>query len=1071
LTSLEGPALKLGGQIASSAAKSWLQRRKATYERSADLVDLAAGELKGPLERRKLENLVQNIGTQVAEQLEQVLADRFSTLPQNEINAVFLAVEDALTKADLSDEAFLATNGDPEQLARKIRGELPGLAADRHFAPKAAALYELALDQACRHLVQVVRHLPSFQPRALAEVLSRLTRQADQLEELLARVPKTSLAAPEGVDHDAEFEGTYLGLLAHTLDRLELLGLTMDDQPALPLTVAYLSLSVSPEGEPRRADRRMDELWFEKRQNRMGSANMRVEAALGGTSRVLVRGEAGSGKTTLLDWLAVTAARRGFTGKLAGWNGRVPFPIRLRSFAAEPLPRPEEFIGHIAPMLAPPDGWARRVLAAGRAMVLVDGVDEVGASHRREVKAWLRGLSLAFEDTLFVVTSRTAAADQRWLAGEDFDCVLLESMSADDIEALVARWHKAAATGGTVRPDADLPAVQRRLLNQLDSRPHLRTLAASPLLCAMLCALNLAHRSELPRDRMDLYRKALSMLLHLRDAERRIGVILTEAQKQLLLGDLAWRLSLASKVELPKERAREHIARRLPSLPHVDQTPDEVLNHLLERSGVLREPVRDRVDFVHRTFQECLAANEATEQDHLETLIDRAHLDTWWETIVMACGHAKHHQAGKLLAGILDRADEEPRHARHLRLLAAACLETVSNAAPDVIARVEAVIREQLVPPRSLRETRSLASIGHRVLRYLPESLEGLSDAVAAATVRAAALTAGNDAMKLLREYAQDPRPAVQEQLTEAWQYFDPENFATEVLADSPLIDGRINVYSSYLVPHVHRLHRLKDVTLFLSATEKQSDLSLTQQVPGLIVNANLSFENDATVDVSPLVEQPRLETLFLYFAHRYTGLRTLRKLCKLKSLTIFRTSPWRSLNELTHLTNLQYLALNGLNRVTDLRPFEALPNLAALNLWLGSDKLFRDPGSLPQVRRVGLGVDYACDSYEITGATISRNFPSLRYLTVDDVVIQELASLNQLPIEELEISGTTLPDLDPLTEIPTLRKLTLEDMKNRVDLTPLADLDLTIELINTENHGEDRLGPGVKLTTKRTPG
>jgi hypothetical protein len=185
VTSLEGPALKLGGQIASAAAKSWLQRRKAGVARSADLVDLAAGELKGPLERAKLENLVQHIGMQVAEQLEPILADRFSTLPEHEIDAAFLAVEDALAKADLSDAALLAADADPEQLARKIRGDLP---RERLLAPKAAALYELALDQACRHLVQVVRHLPSFQPRALADVLGRLSRQSDQLEELLARV-------------------------------------------------------------------------------------------------------------------------------------------------------------------------------------------------------------------------------------------------------------------------------------------------------------------------------------------------------------------------------------------------------------------------------------------------------------------------------------------------------------------------------------------------------------------------------------------------------------------------------------------------------------------------------------------------------------------------------------------------------------------------------------------------------------------------------------------------------------------------------------------------------------------
>jgi hypothetical protein len=1040
MTSLEGPALKLGGKIASYAAKSWLQRRKATFERSADLVDLAAGELKGPLERSKLENLVQNIGTQVAEQLEQVLADHFATLPENEIEAAFLAVEDALTKADLSDDAFLAVDADPEQLARKIRGDL---ATDRLLAPKAAALYELALDQACRHLVQVVRHLPSFQPRALSEVLGRLTRQSDQLEELLARVPKTSLTTPSGVDRDAEFEADYLRLLAHDLDRLELLGLTMDDQPALPLTVAYLSLSVSTEGEPRRADRRMDELWFEKRQNRAGSPNMRVETALSGATRVLVRGEAGSGKTTLLDWLAVTAARSRFTGKLADWNSRVPFPIRLRSFAAEPLPRPEEFLAHIAPMLAAPEGWARRVLDSGRAMVLVDGVDEVGTTHRREVKSWLRELSLAFKDTLIIVTSRTAAADQRWLAQEGFGCVLLESMNADDIQALVARWHKAAAAGGTVRPDTDLAAAQRRLLNQLDSRPHLRTLAASPLLCAMLCALNLAHRSELPRDRMDLYRKALSMLLHLRDAERRIGVILTEAQKQILLGDLAWRLSLASKVELPKDRVRDHIALRLPSLPHVDHTPEEVLNHLLERSGVLREPVRDRVDFVHRTFQECLAANEATEQDHLETLIAKAHLDTWWETIVMACGHAKHHQAGTLLSGILDRADEEPRHARHLRLLAAACLETVSNAAPDVIARVETVIREQLAPPRSLKETRSLASIGHRVLRYLPETLDGLSDAVAAASVRAAALTAGADALKLLRNYAQDSRPAVQEQLTQAWQYFDPERYAVEVLADSPLADGAATVEAARLLPYVRRLKNLTRLGVILTGSE-QSDLSALKGLPCLD-QIYLNFQSRAAVDLSPLTDHPNVTELTLYFAHRFTKTQYLKNLKKLEFLVLFQELPFDSIEPFSELKTLDRLAVGSLQQVKTLDPLAALNNLHTLDLWGIRPRTLATSTPLTTPTQIKLYRDVRTKGVQLASKTIIGCFPR---------------------IVDLHIYGMEIDNLCALA-IPQLRRITLDSLATPVDLSPLADQELTIEATDTELLGTETLGPGVKLIVR----
>ncbi|EOD63954.1 NACHT domain-containing protein [Amycolatopsis vancoresmycina] len=1035
MTSLEGPALKLGGQIASAAAKSWLRRRKAAHERSAELVDLVAGELKGPLERAKLENLVQHIGMQVAEQLEPVLADRFSTLPPQEVEAAFVAVEDALAKADLSDSALLAADADPEQLARKIRG---GLAHERLLAPKAAALYDLALDQACRHLVQVVRHLPSFQPRALADVLGRLSRQSDQLEELLARVPKTSLAAPEGVDHDAEFESAYLRSIARELDRLELLGLTMDDQPALPLTVAYLSLSVSPEGEPRK--RRVDELWFEKRQDHLGSANMRVETALSGTTHVLVRGEAGSGKTTLLDWLAVTAARAGFTGKLAGWNGRVPFPIRLRSFAAEPLPRPEEFLAHIAPMQAPPEGWARRVLESGRAMVLVDGVDEVGAGHRREVKAWLRKLASTFPDTLIVVTSRTAAADQRWLAQEGFGCVLLEPMNADDIQALVTRWHNAAAAGGQVRRDTDLAAVQRRLLNQLDSRPHLRTLAASPLLCAMLCALNLAHRSELPRDRMDLYRKALSMLLHLRDAERRIDVILTEAQKQILLGDLAWRLSLASKVELPKERVLSHVALRLPSLPHVDHTPSEVLDHLLERSGVLREPVRGRVDFVHRTFQECLAANEATEQDHLETLIDRAHLDTWWETFVMACGHAKHHQVGTLLRGILDRADAEPRHARHLRLLAAASLETVSNADPEIIARVEAVIRDQLVPPRSLRETRSLASIGHRVLRYLPESLDGLSEAVAAASVRAAALTAGEDALKVLRTYARDPRVAVQDQLLQAWQYFEPERYAVEVLADSPLPDGTVLVAQAQLLPHVRHLKHLTDLQVDLLNSESPADLGLVDGLPHL-TRIVTDFHRGATVDLAPLGHHPGLVEVSLYFARRFTRLPSLKKLRKLEALTIFQSTAWRSIEAFGGLTGLRRLALDKLHSIDNLDPLAALENLDEIALWEIRAKTLEASTPLTAPTKIGL-FRYDPGDNSLSGETIARCFPSMK---------------------AIHFFGMGITDLRALAT-PRLRSITFDSFTAPVDVSPLSDLELTITAVDTELIGTEKLGPGVKL-------
>jgi hypothetical protein len=101
---------------------------------------------------------------------------------------------------------------------------------------------------------------------------------------------------------------------------------------------------------------------------------------------------------------------------------------------------------------------------------------------------------------------------------------------------------------------------------------------------------------------------------------------------------------------------------------------------------VIRESVLGRVDFVHRTFQEYLAAKEAVEDQTAETLIARAHLDQWRETLVMAVGHATPERRAALLSGVLDRADAEPRHRRWLRLLAASCLEALkllARWAPD----------------------------------------------------------------------------------------------------------------------------------------------------------------------------------------------------------------------------------------------------------------------------------------------------------------------------------------------------------------------------------------------------
>jgi hypothetical protein len=274
----------------------------------------------------------------------------------------------------------------------------------------------------------------------------------------------------------------------------------------------------------------------------------------------------------------------------------------------------------------------------------------------------------------------------------------------------------------------ELPEYERALLRQLDGRRHLRELASSPLLCAMLCALNLDRRQQLPPDRMGLYRDALALLLERRDAEREVpasrAVVLDAGSKLAILQHVAWRLSLAGRAELPRDDALELVARAVARMPNVEYSAPDVLQHLLDRSGVIREPVLGRVDFVHRTFQGVPGGQGSRRGQTVDALITRAHLDQWRETIVMAVGHATPERRAALLRGVLDRADAEPKHCRRLRLLAAACLDTAQVVALEITSRVEAAV-DELVPPRGQNETRSLALAGGRMLRRLPPRWTG----------------------------------------------------------------------------------------------------------------------------------------------------------------------------------------------------------------------------------------------------------------------------------------------------------------------------------------------------------
>lgn len=1044
-----GVAGELAKAVTRKAFVTWLQHGTERTTRTSDLTDLIATSFTDRFHRRKFERQVQDVADAVERRLEPLCQVEFAGLDAGEKAAASDVAIRTLQGADLSDEGLFAADANPAKLTRTVRANLPVAARGAALSAAAIEYCDLLLAECVEDYVRIVTGVSAFLPRASQEVLSRLSEISLTVGQIFERLPPRGIARTQD-DLDGVFLSEYTTLLSQTLDELELFGVDVSSyRPRTNLSVAYISLSVSavddarpqlgqqgvePARQPRDLTRLPSQACDRERGEEEGeegggaagsSAGMRVEAALGGSSRILIRGEAGSGKSTLLRWLAVTSARGGFTGDLAAWNGSVPFLIKLRSYGDGKLPHLHEFLDRAASAIAGhmPDAWVDRQFQTGRALLLVDGVDELAASQRAGVRDWLSMLVSAYPSSRVVVTSRPAAAANDWLVSAGFSAATLRAMTPDDIRAFIDQWHRAVYTAGSLPPHAkSLPSFEAALVARLEGSPHLRALATSPLLCAMLCALNLDRNTHLPRNRMGIYEAALKLLLQRRDAERDIpssqALALEDDDKLDLLRDLAYRLALYSRSELSKRDALRWVATRLVGTPHAHVGPAVVLEHLLQRSGVIREPAVGRIDFVHRTFQEYLAAAEFIRLDHVLYLQDKAHLDLWRDTVVMAAGHANEPQLTELLLGLLDRAQAGGRHARRLRLMVVACLETVRRlpTEEDIPGRVEQCV-EQLVPPRSMNEVRSLASGGEQVLARLPADLTNLSPASAAATVATVLLSGGPEALGLLKTYASgERRREVLTQLLLGWEYFDADVYAREVLAESPLYNGRLDIEQTRQLRYVHHLRELRHLTVRLDAKDLP-DLTNESYVKGLSVSGTgvcnvTTIANCAALEslevLAPLLGEveglSRLARL-RFLSIPTIGLTDFEFLEALRRLVRLRVSSneVRDFSHLARVPGLRTLLLNGGQHLTSIADLGDKPELRALavNESAGLRTIEGIVSSMPALERLSLhrvppGLSYrpleahaslqrlelfSCADVDLTQVTTSRNLRVLRLI------------------------------------------------------------------------------------------
>ncbi len=967
--SIEASAIALTTAVVKAAAKIWLGDRPVAADASAKALDLLEKQVTGLNDRRKLRLLFTNLESRVADRLLPFLDVEFRAVPENERAAAVEAVRETFDRAALTDDDLFDADLDAAYLYRYLLRTVPR--ATRLLSADATELYRRVLRECCAYLVQVTSTLPRFQPGALVEILQRETEILETVRNVLATLPERR--------HPDDFAADFRRQVVTKLDRMELYGAGLTEATRLyPLSVAYLSLSVTSDKD---------------------ALGDRIEHVLPRTSKILLRGEAGSGKTTLLQWLAVQCASRQLRD-VGGWEDVEPFLVRLRRFSHSPLPAPERFLDEVGRHIADemPPGWVHRHLRDGRAVVLVDGLDEVPDERRREVHEWLRELVGVFPRARFVVTTRPAAVTAGWLSGEGFTEVRLQPMTPRDVRTFVTRWHHAL-------PGEPLDEERDALITAIGARSALRRIAENPLLCALLCALHHQGSGRLPENRMELYEVALRMLLDSRDIERKIEVRvrLSLTEKLVLLRSLAYWLVRNGHTDVPAADAEARITAKLRSMGQIDVTPHTVFRHLLDRGGVLREPVPGRIDFVHRTFQEYLAAQAAIEEDDIGILTANARLDEWREVVVLAAGHAHPAQRELLLDGILQWDTDEQERLK-LDLVALACLET----SPVLSERLRNEIEDRastLIPPSTHEEAKALAAAGEFVLDLLAASEPDTPEATAA-TIHAIALIGGAGAMELLTHYRGAQDETVVNELIETWQRFDPVEFAERVLADLPI--DYLGVDDPGELAALGHLRHLEHLEIWCEIL----DGDLRSLVSTSLQRITLTGSSADSVDLGPLA-----------------GIPTLRAI-----VADMKTHGWERLTALPNLEFLQLSYIEDIHRLTELAP---LRHLSALTL--SSVPYLEDLQILSFLDQPAKLTFQDCPSLRDVHA-LSRWAGSLTELTFDECPRVDLSSLPPLTeLRLLHIAETPVPDLRFLSGLSALQELRVHGT-NEVDLSSLAD-------------------------------
>lgn len=560
----------------------------------------------------------------------------------------------------------------------------------------------------------------------------------------------------------------YLTYLADTYRWLEFSGIMqVRDVPRLPMADVFVPLKVTPPAQLRPERALLEAERIEDK--------VPLQELLPRYPRLAVLGDPGSGKTTFLKYVALALAQGPATARdrLGLEADLLPIILPISAYAEALRREPYLSLSGFLPLYFASLDLPGLValfddaLSAGRALLLLDGLDEVASlSERERIVRRVETFTQQQAANHFVVTSRIAGYDQARLKSDEFTHLTIQPFDDEDIARFARQWcHAYETRGEAVSAAAKARAEARadRLIADIHSDPNIAKLAANPLLLSILALIHY-QGAQLPRRRVELYRLCVKTLAETWNLARGLGdrpinlylggEPLDERFVVDVLGPVAyWMHGHCPERVIERRDLEEQLTERLAEYAQVGRLKarglaDDFIELMVKKTGLLAPRGLDLFGFLHLTFEEYLAARYLTDWLDYAAEAPRLAADPrWWEVVRLGTAALTGRRVGQLVGAVLDAGLGGENRGRDV-VLASWCAVDAGRAAvgqavmKHLLPRLEQTMRgtdddghpfdwaqgRPFDPPRVPAPTRAEAGRALADLGWLPADLDEMVD-------------------------------------------------------------------------------------------------------------------------------------------------------------------------------------------------------------------------------------------------------------------------------------------------------------------------------------------------------